>query len=99
VLLRAELFVAVAGESSYLYAAAFPSQELLYWVTGHVHAFEFMGGCPAIVVRDYVARNIIPPDYWRAAGLRAGGGTRRACDGGSPRPARPVLRCVGSHGR
>jgi hypothetical protein len=37
VLLRAELFVAVAGASSYLYAEAFPSQELLYWVTGHHH--------------------------------------------------------------
>src|SRR3974377_1789415 len=48
--LRAELFVAVAGASSYLFAEAFPSQELLYWVTGHVHAFEAMGGGPAIVV-------------------------------------------------
>ena len=37
-LLRAELFVAVAGASSYLYAKAFPSQELLYWVTGHVQS-------------------------------------------------------------
>ena len=38
--LRAELFVAVAGASSYLYAEAFPSQELLYWVTAHVHALR-----------------------------------------------------------
>ena len=52
VVLEAELFVAVAGASSYLYAEAFPSQELLYWVTGHVHAFEFLGGCPQIVVCD-----------------------------------------------
>ncbi len=58
VLLRAELFVAVAGASSYLYAEAFPSQELLYWVTGHVHALEFMGGAPAIVVSENVPRNI-----------------------------------------
>jgi transposase len=52
VVLRAELFVAVLGASNYLYAEAFRSQDLLNWVTGHVHAFEFMGGCPAIVVPD-----------------------------------------------
>src|SRR6266700_6002230 len=50
--LRAELFVAVLGASTYLYAEAFPSQQLLYWVTAHVHCFEAMGGCPAIVVCD-----------------------------------------------
>jgi transposase len=50
--LQAELFVAVLGASNYLYAEAFPSQELLYWVTGHVHAFEAMAGCPDIVVCD-----------------------------------------------
>lgn len=50
--LRAELFVAVLGASSYLYAEAFPSQELVYWVTAHVHCFEALGGCPRIVVRQ-----------------------------------------------
>ena len=50
--MRAELFVAVLGASNYLYAEAFSSQELICWVTGHVHAFEFMGGCPEIVVCD-----------------------------------------------
>jgi transposase len=35
VTLQAELFVAVAGASNYLYAEAFASQELLYWVTAH----------------------------------------------------------------
>jgi transposase len=49
---EAELFVAVLGASSFLYAEATRSQELLYWVTAHVHAFESMGGCPAIVVPD-----------------------------------------------
>ena len=63
-LLRAELFVAVAGASSYLYAEAFPSQELLYWVTGHVHAFEFMGGCPKIVVCDNLRSGVTRPDRY-----------------------------------
>jgi len=57
----AELFVAVAGASSYLYAEAFPSQELLYWVTGHVHALEFMGGAPAIVVCDNLRSGVTRP--------------------------------------
>jgi transposase len=43
--LRAELFVAVMGASNWLYAEAFPSQELLYWVTAHVHCFEALGAC------------------------------------------------------
>jgi transposase len=52
VMFEAELFVAVLGASSYLYAEAFPSQELIHWVTAHVHTFESLGGCPAIVVCD-----------------------------------------------
>jgi transposase len=49
---QAEIFVAVMGASSYVYAEAFPSQELIYWVTAHVHAFEALGGCPELVVCD-----------------------------------------------
>ena len=64
VLLRAELFVAVAGASSYLFAEAFPSQELLYWATGHVHAFEFLGGCPKIVVCDNLRSGVSRPDRY-----------------------------------
>lgn len=59
--LHAELFVAVLGASSYLYAEAFASQELLYWVTGHVHAFEFFEGCPAIVVCDNLRSGVTRP--------------------------------------
>jgi transposase len=61
VALKAELFVAVMGASNYLYAEALPSQELLYWVSGHVHAFEFMGGCPAICVCDNLRSGVTRP--------------------------------------
>ena len=50
--MEAELFVAVLGASNYLFAEAFPSQELMYWVTAHVHCFEALGGVPAICVCD-----------------------------------------------
>lgn len=61
VALRAELFVAVMGASNYLYAEAFPSQGLLYWVTAHVHCFEALGGCPAIVVCDNLRSGVTRP--------------------------------------
>lgn len=49
---QAELFVAVLGASSYTYAEALPSQALPHWISAHVHAFDFFGGCPAIIVPD-----------------------------------------------
>ena len=49
---KAELFVAVLGASSYLFAEALRSQELIHWVGAHVAAFEFFGGVPEIVVSD-----------------------------------------------
>ncbi|MGH3301489.1 MAG: IS21 family transposase [Streptosporangiaceae bacterium] len=64
VALRAELFVAVPGASSYVYAEAFPSQELAYWVTAHVHCFETLGGCPAIVVPDNLRSAVTSSDRY-----------------------------------
>jgi transposase len=52
VIRRAQLFVAVLGASSYTYAEALPSQELIHWCAAHVRAFEFFGGVPAILVPD-----------------------------------------------
>ena len=46
----AELFVSVLGASSYLYAEALRSQELIHWVSAHANAFDFYGGVPDIVV-------------------------------------------------
>jgi transposase len=61
VVLDAELFVAVSGASSYLYAEALASQELMSWVTGHTHAFAFMGGCHEIVVCDNLRSGVTRP--------------------------------------
>jgi len=61
---EAELFVAVLGASSYLYAEALRSQELLHWVAGHCHAFEFLGGCPAIVVCDNLRSGVTRPNRY-----------------------------------
>ncbi len=53
---HAELFVAVLGASNYLYAEALPSQELPHSIAAHVHAFEFFGAVPRLVVPTTCAR-------------------------------------------
>jgi transposase len=57
----AELFVAALGASSYLYAEAVRSQQLMYWISAHVHALEFYGGSPAIVVCDNLRSGVTRP--------------------------------------
>ena len=49
---EAELFVAVLGSSSYTFAVATRSQQLEQWIGAHVQTFEFLGGCPEILVSD-----------------------------------------------
>jgi transposase len=48
----ASLFVAVLGASSYTYAEATRDQQLESWIQAHIHALEFFGGVPTLVVRD-----------------------------------------------
>jgi transposase len=64
VALNAQLFVAVLGASSYIYAEAFASQKLADWVTAHVHCFEALGGCPRIVVPDNLRSGVTTPDRY-----------------------------------
>ena len=49
---KAELFVAVMGASSYTFVLALKSQKVEDWILAHVKAFEFLGGCPEVVVPD-----------------------------------------------
>lgn len=49
---EAQLFVCCLGASSYTYAEALRSQELVHWVEAHVHALEFFAAAPAICVPD-----------------------------------------------
>ena len=48
----AYLFVATLGASNYTYAEAVLSEDLPSWIHAHVHAFEFMGCVPEILVPD-----------------------------------------------
>ncbi len=48
----AHLFVAVIGGSSLSFALATWAEKLPDWIEGHVQAFAFLGGVPALVVPD-----------------------------------------------
>ena len=63
---QAELFVAVLGASSYLYAEALRSQELVHWCHAHENAFEAYGGCPAICVPDNLRSGVTKPHRYEA---------------------------------
>jgi len=49
---RAEIFVAVLGASSYVYAEATWTQQLPDWIDSHVRTFEHMGCVAALLVPD-----------------------------------------------
>jgi len=58
---EAPLFLAVLGASSYTYAEATESQELMWWVEAHIHAFEYFGGVTAITVPDNARTAVTRP--------------------------------------
>ncbi|MFC0180536.1 IS21 family transposase, partial [Thorsellia kenyensis] len=51
-IIKAQIFVAVMGASSYTYAEATHSQNLENWIMSHVRCFEFLGGVPSIIIPD-----------------------------------------------
>jgi transposase len=61
---KAELFVAALGASSYLYAEALRSQELVHWCHAHENAFEHFGGCPEICVPDNLRSGVTKPNRY-----------------------------------
>lgn len=58
---EASIFIAVMGASSYTYAEATARQDLNSWVESHIRTFEFLGGCPEIVVPDNLKAGVIRP--------------------------------------
>ncbi|NDG88265.1 MAG: transposase [Gammaproteobacteria bacterium] len=58
---KAEVFVAVMGVSNYTFVMALNSQKIEDWILGHVKAFEFLGGCPEIVVPDNLKSGVTKP--------------------------------------
>ena len=53
-----ELFVAVMGASSRIFALAVANQQIPEWTRGHVRSFEYYGGVPAVVVPDQLKSGV-----------------------------------------
>lgn len=58
---QTQIFVAVLGASSYTYAEAVETQSLADWIGAHVRAFEFLGGCPQVLVPDNLKSGVAKP--------------------------------------
>jgi transposase len=49
---QAAIFVAAMGFSSYTFAEATWNQQLPWWISSHIRAFEYFGGLPMLVIPD-----------------------------------------------
>lgn len=59
--IQAQIFIAALGCSSYTFAEASLAQDLPSWIRSHVHAFEFFGGVPEILVPDNLKSGVTHP--------------------------------------
>jgi len=57
----AHFFVAVLGYSCYPFAEAFPDERMESWITANVHALEWFGGSPRVIVPDNATTAITKP--------------------------------------
>ena len=62
--IEAELFVAVLGASSYLFARAVADQTVENFVGCTIRAFEFYGGCTEYLVPDNLKSAVTHPSYY-----------------------------------
>ncbi len=60
----AQVFIATFGASNYTFAEASPSQSLPHWIKSHIHAFEFFGGVPQILVPDNLKSGVTHPSRY-----------------------------------
>ena len=58
---HAQIFIAALGASNYTFSEATMSQDLASWIRSHVHAFEFFGGVPQILVPDNLKTGVTNP--------------------------------------
>jgi len=61
---EAHLFVATLGASHYTFAEATFSQDLPSWISSHIHAFEFFGGVPEMLIPDNLKAAVTHPSFY-----------------------------------
>lgn len=67
---HAQIFVAVLGASNYTFVEAHPDQTLECFVGGHVHAYEFFGDAPELVVPDNLKSAVFKADRYEPTNNR-----------------------------
>lgn len=60
---RARLFIAVLPYSNLTYAEVFPNEKQQSWISGIVHALEYFGGTPQVLVMDN-AKGLVKHTSW-----------------------------------
>lgn len=60
----ASLFLAVLGCSNFTFSEVFPNEQAPSWILGHVHAYEYFQGVPAITVPDNTRTAVRRPDRY-----------------------------------
>jgi transposase len=63
-IVEAELFVAVLGAGSCIFARVVPDQTVEHFIECMIRAFEFYGGCPSLVVTDNLKSGVTHPCYY-----------------------------------
>jgi transposase len=56
-----QIFVAATGYSQHIFVRACPTQTLRDWLDCHCLAFEFLGGCPEVLVPDNLKAGVKSP--------------------------------------
>ena len=59
--IQAQIFIAALGCSCYTFAEASLAQDLPSWIRSHVHALDFFGGAPQILVPDNLKSGVTHP--------------------------------------
>lgn len=60
----AHFFVAVLGHSHMPYVEAFPNEQEMSWITGHVNALKYYGGVPRIIITDNCKTAVTKARYY-----------------------------------
>ena len=60
----AHFFVAALGCSGYPYVEAFPDEAMESWLTANIHALEYIGGSPRVIVPDNCKTAVTRPNYY-----------------------------------
>jgi len=63
-LFKVHFFVATLGFSGHPYCEAFRDEKIASWIAGHIHALEYYGGVPRILVPDNCKTATTRPNHY-----------------------------------